>query len=315
MGIQRQDWDNLWSGLDPQQPGAGRCGCWLAMALLSLVLLAACLAGAYLVWQRFGLPLQPGLLLAPPTAISPAGTVESESPISSISETPSLAPTVTLPSNQAATDVVARQVAAAPILDGYLDEWVDGPAYDSQFRVFTAQQWDGTDDVTATWHLAWDSNNLYVAAQVADDIHVQTQTGNQIFRGDGLSLQIDGERAADFGPTLSPDDFQINLSPGDFGGIAPSAHRFRGSNDGTMPDAPGHRIELAALQTEQGYNVEAAIPWRDIGLTPALGLVIGVALNVNDNDTPGTAVQELMKSHIATRAFRDPTSWGTLTLN
>ena len=82
-----------------------------------------------------------------------------------------------------------------------------------------------------------------------------------------------------------------------------------------MPDAPGHRIEVAARQTEQGYNLEAAIPWPDIGLTPSPGLVVGVALNVNDNDTPGTAVQELMKSHIATRAFRDPTSWGTLTLN
>jgi hypothetical protein len=222
---------------------------------------------------------------------------------------------VTLPSAQAAADVVARQLAAAPILDGYLDEWVEAPAFESQFRVFNAQQWDGTDDVNATWRLAWDSNNLYVAAQVADDIHVQTQTGNQIFKGDGLSLQIDGEREADFGPTLSPDDFQINLSPGDFGSIAPSAHRFRGNNDGTMPDAPGHRIQLAARQTEEGYNLEAAIPWTDIALMPSPGLVIGVALNVNDNDTPGTAVQELMKSHIATRAFTDPTSWGTLTLN
>jgi len=315
MGIERQDWDNLWSGLNPQQPGSGRCGCWLATALLILVLLTACLATTYLAWQRFGLPLQPGLLLAPPTAISAAATAESESPISSTPEIPSLAPTVTLPSAQAATDVVARQLAAAPLLDGNLDEWAGDPVYESRFRVFTAQQWDGTDDVTATWHLAWDSDNLYVAAQVADDIHVQTQTGNQIFKGDGLSLQIDGERAADFAPTLSPDDFQINLSPGDFGGIAPSAYRFRGSSDGTMPDAPGHRIEVAARQTEQGYNLEAAIPWTDIALAPAPGSVIGVALNVNDNDTPGTAVQELMKSHIATRAFRDPTSWGTLTLN
>ena len=77
---------------------------------------------------------------------------------------------MTLPSAQATGDVVARQLAAAPLLDGYLDEWVDGPTHESQFRVFTAQQWDGTDDVTATWRLAWNSNNLYVAAQVADDI-------------------------------------------------------------------------------------------------------------------------------------------------
>ena len=34
----------------------------------------------------------------------------------------------------------------------------------------------------------------------------------------------------------------------------------------------------------------------------------------NDNDTPGTAVQEVMKSHVATRTLTDPTGWGTLTL-
>ena len=313
MGMQRDDWDKLWDGLDPQQPGSGRCGCWLASALLLLVLVAACLASAYMVWQRLGLPLQPGILLSPPTAI-PAITTESESSSSSTAESPALAPTVTLSAAQAAGDIVAHQITSAPLVDGNLDEWGEGPAYESQFRVYTAEKWDGTDDVRATWRLAWDNENLYIAAQVEDDVHVQTQTGNTIFRGDGLSLQIDSQREADLGPILSPDDFQINLSPGNFAGIAPSAYRFRGNNDGTMPDAPGHSIAVATQQAEQGYILEAAIPWADIALTPSAGLVIGVALNVNDNDTPGTAVQELMKSHVATRAFRDPTSWGTLTL-
>jgi hypothetical protein len=79
-------------------------------------------------------------------------------------------------------------------------------------------------------------------------------------------------------------------------------------------DAPGQGISVAALQVENGYQLEAAIPWQAIGLRPAPGLVVGLALNVNDNDTAGTAVQEVMKSHVATRAFRDPSSWGRLTL-
>jgi hypothetical protein len=44
-------------------------------------------------------------------------------------------------------------------------------------------------------------------------------------------------------------------------------------------------------------------------------MVMGLALNANDNDTPGTAAQEVMMSHVASRTLTDPTSWGTLTLN
>ena len=110
------------------------------------------------------------------------------------------------------------------------------------------------------------------------------------------------------------DDFQINLSPGDFASIAPSAFRFRGANDGSAVDAPGHNVKIAAQKTDVGYTLEAAIPWQDLNISPVPDLIIGLALNANDNDSPGTAVQEVMKSHVATRAFRDPTSWGTLTL-
>ena len=42
---------------------------------------------------------------------------------------------------------------------------------------------------------------------------------------------------------------------------------------------------------------------------------MGIALNVNDNDTPGTAVQEVMKSHVGSRRSSDPTSWGTIVLH
>jgi hypothetical protein len=60
--------------------------------------------------------------------------------------------------------------------------------------------------------------------------------------------------------------------------------------------------------------LEAAVPWRDLEKVPEPDLIVGVALNANDNDTPGTAVQEVMMSHVATRTLRDPTGWGTLTL-
>jgi hypothetical protein len=220
-----------------------------------------------------------------------------------------MAATVTLPAPQDNGTVEARQPAVTPRIDGNLDEWDERPTFSSSMLVYNVLEWDGTDDVQAVWRLGWDNDYLWVAVAVEDDRHVQTQRGNQIFMGDSVSLQLDSDLTGDYGPGLSNDDYQINLSPGDFAGIPPSAFRFQGGRD-----APGHGIVVAAEAAEQGYFLEAAIPWQDIGLAPSSGLEIGLALNVNDNDTPGTAVQEVMKSHVATRAFRDPTSWGRLIL-
>ena len=47
---------------------------------------------------------------------------------------------------------------------------------------------------------------------------------------------------------------------------------------------------------------------------PGARLVMGIALNATKNDGAGTAVQEVMMAHVATRTLTDPTSWGTLTL-
>jgi hypothetical protein len=153
-----------------------------------------------------------------------------------------------------------------------------------------------------------------VAVQVDDDVHVQTQSGSTIFKGDGVSLQIDTELDADLGPGLSPDDYQLNLSPGDFANNPPAAYRFRGDSSGALIDLVGHNIQITAAPSGSGYTLEAAIPWQDLGVSPAPGLRMGIALNVNDNDTPGTAVQEVMMSQVATRKFNDPTSWGLIIL-
>ncbi len=315
MGREEADWENEWAGLDPKQPRSSRWGCTLGIIFLVLLMVVICAGGGYLAWQQLDLQLGPGLVLVPPTALSTeADTGEAGTAQPPPAELPALAATVTLPAAKTADAIGVGRLAAPPQLDGVLDEWAGVPAIESSYLVYSAEGWDGTDDIGATWRLGWDSDQLFIAVQVNDDRHVQTQSGNQIFRGDSLSLQIDSDVAGDYGPQLSPDDYQVNLSPGDFAGSAPSAFRFRGTNDGGAVDAPGHGIRVAAQQTGEGYSLEAAIPWQDLGLVSQAGLVVGAALNVNDNDTPGTAVQEVMKSHIATRAFRDPTSWGRLLL-
>ncbi len=332
--------DETWADLVPEQPKSReRWPVWLAIGAIVLVLICICTT-AILVFGRDFIPglAQPAETISVPTlsgseetvAPSPANTVEASSPAPQNTQLPTpqvnptqaatLAPTATLavPATDpplTTSNVEAIRLPSPPAIDGLLDEWGELPLYESTFLVFQASTWDGSNDLRAVWRLGWDLNHLYIGVEVADDIHVQTQTGNQLFKGDSLDMQFDTDRNGDLGPNLSPDDYQITFSPGDFTGFPPSAFRFQGTTGGQILDAPGgNQVTVQARQTPTGYALEAAIPWTDLNLSPSEGLVIGLALNANDNDSPGTAVQEVMKSHVVTRTLTDPTSWGTLTL-
>ena len=321
-----QNWDQEWQGLEPEQPRSGRCGCWLGALILLLALSGACIGTGYFAWRQLDLPIDPGSVLVPPTVapFNTAPAVDGDiigTPGSEQAGTrPALAPTVTLASGTvqapavASEEVEAVRLSGPPAIDGILSDWADLPTYESAYQVFSDASWDGSDDVRAAWRLGWDADNFYIAVQVADDVHVQTEQGNTIFKGDGVSIQLDTQLENDYGPRLSPDDFQINLSPGDFGANPPAAFRFRADNSGNLVDMVGHGIQVAALPSTTGYALEAAIPWSNLGINPQPGLQMGIALNVNDNDTPETAVQEVMKSQVASRRFGDPTSWGTIVL-
>lgn len=320
MSTSPQDKGDVWVGLEPEQPKSSRGAYWVALLATLFLLVGAVALGVFLYNQRAdsgddALVVQPTAPAADQTATAAVpGLVPSTAPETTAA--PELAATATLPAaDGASAQVTAVRLAAQPIIDAVLDEWADVPAVSSPHIVYRAPSWDGSDDLEVSWQFAWDEFNLYFAATVTDDIHAQNQSGNTIFRGDSLDLQIDTDLAGDYGPALSPDDFQITFSPGDFAGLPASAFRFQGTTDGDMLDAPGaHNILMAAQSRDGGYILEAAVPWRDLNVTPLRGMQIGLALNATDDDQPGVAIQEIMKSNSAERAFGDPTTWGTLTL-
>lgn len=311
MSQQQTNWDQEWVDLEPKSSRGPNCGVWAV--LLVVILLIVCGVGGWFVWQQVDTLLNSGggVILPTPEPLDGSETAVPESTNTPIP----FAATATLPSDaQSGSRVPVASIEVPPTIDGDLAEWDDSSAVASPYLVYSAPSWNGSDDILAEWNLGWDTDNLYIATIVTDDIHVQTQSGPTIFKGDSLSLQFDTNRESDFGAALSSDDFQIDLSPGNFNGLSPSAVRYRGTASGEIPEAPGHRIIVKAQQTADGYTLEAVIPWADLAFSPAAGLTIGAALNVNDNDGVGTAVQEVMKSHVATRKFGDPTTWGTLTL-
>lgn len=308
-----------WEPEPPDEPEPWRR--WLLIGLGTIVgacLVVACAAGAYFllrpVLQQPTSPAPPAIPTLPgssQTATAVAANGEGDVTLPEATQEQQPAPTVTLPTAQ--DGAVATYASAAPVVDGDLDDWPDGPTIRSAYRVYAFDGWDGSSDMDATWRLSWDEARLYVAVHVVDDTHVQTQEGLFIYQGDSLELQIDINPEA--GATrVNPATTQIILSPGDFGAIPSSAARFRGTEAGALEHTPGHSIDVAARQAPDGYVLEAAIPWANLNLTPSAGMRLGVALNANDNDTPGAARQEVMQSSAEGRTLTNPATWGALIL-
>ena len=210
-------------------------------------------------------------------------------------------------------NVLSRRLSGLIVVDGNLEDWAMPPVTSSEHIVYQHPDWDESDDLFVNWLLTWDASYLYLGVAVLDDTHVQTETGNRIFRGDSVSLQIDTDRDGDLSDFISPDDFQIDISPGDFETIPPSAVQYQGTDSRGLQEITTN-ILVGAQKADFGYLLEAAIPWSSLNMTPVDGQIIGLALNATDDDNPETDIQELFISNVAGRDYNNPSSWGTLTL-
>lgn len=237
--------------------------------------------------------------IVPPTIVTPAGPAA-----------PPTAPVGSLSTRPNGVVVQAERVESAPSIDGDLGEWTAFP-YKADQIVFGASRWTGASDNSGVFAVAWDASYLYLAVRVTDDRYVQTATGDDIWLGDEVEVQLDADLPADYyTASLSADDYQVGLSAGNFASIAPQSYRWYPSSKRTALTT----VTVAGKATPQGYDLEARIPWTTFSLTPAEGARYGFALSISDNDAAGTAAQQSMVSSVSTRKLLNPTTWGTLAL-
>lgn len=254
--------------------------------------------------------IQPVTRTPPPPASS--GATTPALPNSPTFAAPPASPTPPLRPNGAL--IVARRWETPPNLDGDLGEWPDLPGRADQI-VYRSENWTGAADLSARFALGWDDTRLFVAADVTDDVFVQTQRGEALFRGDSLELLVDTALDADFGSAqLSGDDYQLGLSPGTSAGDAPESFLWFPPERDRAP-VGDYTIVVAARRAEAGYTLEAAIPWLAFRYAaPPAGWRAGFVLALSDNDTPDTAEQQSMVASVPGRRLTDPTTWGTLEL-
>jgi Carbohydrate family 9 binding domain-like len=224
---------------------------------------------------------------------------------------PSLTPAAQIRPN--GTLLHASHRSKPPTINAQPADWGSPLPYAIDQIVFGAANWTGPADLSGSFGLGWDANNLYLLVVIVDDVHVQTQHGELMFKGDSLELQFDADLPGDFAATTNDaDDYQLGLSPG-ANRDAPEAFLWNPADRKGVPS--GLVMATRATDPAGGYVFETAIPWALFGVTPSAGQVFGMALNSSSNDNPGTAIQQSMVSSVATRKLFDPTSWGTVQLD
>jgi hypothetical protein len=194
-------------------------------------------------------------------------------------------------------DTARSGVALAPAksfdvkLDGVLDEWAEVPTLtlDSNSHLLTdPTRYGGDGDLSGTLRFVWDTLNLYVAGDFADD----SLAAGAAWTSDRVNLVF---------------DFHNDNHPLSYGGQAPDATRWQADDhwlyahiigDGEPPypvmrlGADYHGpIEAAALQTQRtqrGWTFELSMPWSQLPEARAfIGAVCGLQIFVSDGDGRG----------------------------
>ncbi|MCA9197742.1 MAG: DUF4347 domain-containing protein, partial [Planctomycetales bacterium] len=196
------------------------------------------------------------------------------------------------------TDTLIRQASTSITVDGTVDG-IWGGATSNSVSLLASGTIDNATDLSATWSSLWDSTYLYFLVDVDDDI--LEGTGTDHFTDDIVELfvgqQITGES------TYDADEYHLGIRAIDNTLVI-------GPNSATDTTGILHAVTTNAT----GYTVEVAIPWTSLGVSPTSGHVIGLEVQVGDDDDGGTLDGELAWQDSTGQAANDPRVFGSATL-
>ena len=192
---------------------------------------------------------------------------------------PATAPTVrvgTTGQKGAIAAVPAVRFSSAPRVDGQINEWPKGtravgfgPADVSYQPEMTADDADFSGEIRA----GWTDQVLFLAVIVRDDRPVDT---GSVWASDHLEVFLDTRYQKDAKGPFGQGQFQI--------GLALSGRAAMGHPDGMRPAG----VECEGWRIEGGWALEAAIPWKLLGIKAPRIASLGVDLCVSDSDSLGS---------------------------
>ena len=186
-----------------------------------------------------------------------------------------------------------------PVIDGDPDDWELVPAaitLDKSHVVWGRAQHKGDNDLSGTVRLSFDNNYLYLLVEVVDEA-IKTASDKNIFISDHVEL--------DFAPVYKDnahgprqDNWRIlAFTPGTVESSGDPLADMEADVTAAYPnDLDYSDIDVGASITEDGYVIEARIPWKTLGVkgNVTAGMVFGVDVHLSDSDKD--FVQEAMTS-------------------
>jgi len=167
---------------------------------------------------------------------------------------------------------------AAITIDGKTDDWQDGG-----FRVDSLPMLGcglrPTDDFDVRMRLGWDEQGLLVLLSVKDNIGYEHVQVLNLYRNDAVQLFLANKR--DNGDEISA---QINT------GLDPRFPELRTTLGDRRNNEELRKVKLEAEAAHTlipgGYQIEARLPWKCLGITPAAGSTCAFNVYVYDRDKP-----------------------------
>lgn len=156
-------------------------------------------------------------------------------------------------------------------------------------------------DLSATFNITWDEANLYIVANVIDDIKINDS--GESWEDDGLELFIDGNN--DKQTTYDANDRHYIFRWNDN-----TVYEY-GNNQGINPTG----VSMAQTQTNNGYTMEISVAWSALGVSAYDNKEVGFDLQVNDDDNGGTDLEARNAWFANSSAYLDPSIIGTIKLD
>ena len=224
------------------------------------------------------------------------------------------------------TDVTIGCAPIAPTIDGSFDDWRSVPEHDVDAAIFGAA--NRRAGLTATWQALWDGDGLYLHAVVADPVvTVAEGQAPQWWNGDAVSFEIgpDARALSRTAPLRKGQDFHVILA------LRDDTDRRAAADVNTVGLSPKGRlvfstgterpaVSVVARLRDGGYELEARVPWSEVGRTVAPQRGDVLAMNVNLSDAKGSGADWALRTMLSSNAQRTgsnqnlPARWQSVAL-
>jgi len=186
---------------------------------------------------------------------------------------------------------IAYKTSSPITIDGDLNEW--GSALTYEVTHFAR----GSTENNISFKTLWDDNKLYVAFEVIDDSLISDSP--ELWKDDSVEVYIDGlnDKSGPYGSDDKQYIISINESIVDYG---------VGKTQKNFP--------LDIVEIGNGYIVEIAIPFSDIGITAIDNKIIGFDIGMNDDDD-GESWDGQLIWYAYTSGWNDTSIFGNLLLS